>query len=93
MNKIKDALDKAQLAIEFYQRRLNEQGFYSPNKQPEVLEALEAIQIAKEEINREWHHPNPNEVYDLIRIGAADGGWMGYAKFVSNFLETKNRRN
>ena len=31
------------------------------------------------------------EVYDLIRAGAADGGWQGFATWVQRALEEKNK--
>lgn len=32
----------------------------------------------------------PKEVYDLIRQGAADGGWQGFAEHVQRALIEKN---
>lgn len=89
MENIKLALEKAELAIAFYQKRLNEQGFYSPNRQPEVLEALEAIKAAKEELSNSYQDPTPKEIYHLILKGGTDGGWQGFALSVSNFLKQK----
>lgn len=34
----------------------------------------------------------PQEVYDLIRQGAADGGWQGFASKVQEALVKKNER-
>lgn len=87
MNIQKDAILKAKEAIEFYQKRCNEQGFYSPNKQPIVEEALASINKALEPDN--WVNPTPKEVYDLIRTGAADGGWQGFALSLSKFFKNK----
>lgn len=33
----------------------------------------------------------PQEVYDLIRQGAADGGWQGFATKVQEAVLTKNK--
>lgn len=33
---------------------------------------------------------SPQEVYDLIREGAADGGWQGFAIKVQEAFEKKN---
>lgn len=33
----------------------------------------------------------PQEVYDLIRQGAADGGWQGFAERVQKAFEDKNK--
>ena len=41
-------------------------------------------------MNAEWKDLSPQEVYDLIRKGAADGGWQGFAQWVSNALKEKN---
>ena len=32
----------------------------------------------------------PSEVYDLIREGAADGGWQGFAERVQKAFAEKN---
>ena len=34
----------------------------------------------------------PQEVYDLIRAGAADGGWQGFATKVQEAMVKKNER-
>lgn len=36
-------------------------------------------------------HLTPQEVYDLIRAGAADGGWQGFAMWVQRAFEEKNK--
>lgn len=33
----------------------------------------------------------PQEVYDLIRAGAAGGGWQGFATRVQKAFEEKNK--
>lgn len=37
-----------------------------------------------------WKELTPQEVYDLIREGAADGGWQHFAQRVSAKLKEKN---
>lgn len=34
----------------------------------------------------------PQEVYDLIRRGAADGGWQGFAEQIQRALIGKNSK-
>lgn len=36
-------------------------------------------------------HLTPKEVYDLIRKGAADGGWQGFATAVQKAFKEKNK--
>lgn len=66
-------LQLAKECILHYQTRCNEQGFYSPNKQPIVQQALKAIQetlnrqISDEEISNLWHQSN-NQPFKFARL-------------------------
>ena len=39
---------------------------------------------------REWVNPTPQDVYGLVREGAAGGGWQGFASRLSAWLKEKN---
>lgn len=39
---------------------------------------------------REWVGPTPQDVYGLVREGAAGGGWQGFASRLSAWLKEKN---
>jgi hypothetical protein len=38
-----------------------------------------------------WKDLTPQEVYDQIREGAADGGWQGFAQRITTAFKEKNK--